>query len=79
MSDEELVKLSAGSPLLMFMHGTFSTAHAGFGELAPDTLAELHRRYGGRVLKTASAAQNATLIQVNFNWQKLCAGVHTSI
>lgn len=34
---------------LMFVHGTFSTAEGGFGGLPRATLAELHRRYGGRV------------------------------
>ena len=41
-------RLGAGRSLL-FVHGTFSRAHAAFGGLAPEALAELSRRYGGRV------------------------------
>lgn len=40
----------AGGPALMFVHGTFSTARGGFGALPVETLAELHRRYAGRVV-----------------------------
>lgn len=35
---------------LLFLHGTFSRAHTGFGQLPASTLADLHRRYRGRVL-----------------------------
>lgn len=41
-------RLAAGRALLL-VHGTFSRAHSAFGGLAPETVAELHRRYGGRV------------------------------
>ncbi len=42
---------SAGEgPALLFVHGTFATALGGFGALPPETLAELDRRYGGRLL-----------------------------
>ena len=41
-------RLGAGRSLL-FVHGTFSRAHSAFGGLAPEALAELSRRYGGRV------------------------------
>jgi pimeloyl-ACP methyl ester carboxylesterase len=41
-------RLSRGRALL-FVHGTFSRAHLAFGQLTPELLAELHRRYDGRV------------------------------
>jgi hypothetical protein len=41
-------RLAAG-PSLLFIHGTFSTAHSAFAEISDDTFAELHHRYGGRV------------------------------
>lgn len=37
-------------PALLFIHGTFSTAHGGFGRLPRATMAALHERYDGRVL-----------------------------
>ena len=42
-------QLMAGGPALLFVHGTFSTSHGGFNELPDATMAELHRRYEGRV------------------------------
>jgi pimeloyl-ACP methyl ester carboxylesterase len=36
--------------LLLFLHGTFSTARSAFCSLPAATLAELHRAYGGRLL-----------------------------
>lgn len=39
----------AGGRALLFLHGTFSTAHGAFGELPGELMVELHRRYGGRV------------------------------
>lgn len=36
-------------PALLFVHGTISTSHGGFGSLPVETMAELHRRYRGRV------------------------------
>lgn len=41
-------RLSEGRALL-FIHGTFSTAHSAFSQITDATFAELHRRYGGRV------------------------------
>jgi pimeloyl-ACP methyl ester carboxylesterase len=41
-------RIGAGRALLM-LHGTFSRAHAAFGGLPPAFVADLHRRYGGRV------------------------------
>jgi len=50
LTREEVQRLSSGGVLLMFVHGTFSTSHDGFGGLPIDTLIELHRRYDSRVL-----------------------------
>jgi hypothetical protein len=44
----ELDRLAKGRALL-FIHGTFSTAHGGFHDLPPEFMGELHRRYEGRV------------------------------
>lgn len=41
-------RLSAGRALL-FIHGTFSTAHGAFHDIPSDLMATLHTRYGGRV------------------------------
>ncbi|PTR33981.1 hypothetical protein C8J98_102168 [Luteibacter sp. OK325] len=42
--------LAEQGPLLLFVHGTFSTAHGGFGDLPQNAMQELHDRYGGRVI-----------------------------
>lgn len=42
-------RLAAG-PSLWFVHGTFSTAHGGFGALDDATLRSLHDAYDGRVV-----------------------------
>lgn len=42
-------RLAAGRGLL-FVHGTFSTAHGAFSQIPDAVFAELHRRYDGRVL-----------------------------
>ena len=39
----------AGGRALVFVHGTFSRAHSAFGAMPPSFVAELHRRYDGRV------------------------------
>jgi hypothetical protein len=39
-----------GHPALLFLHGTFSTAHGGFSSLPAATMAELSRAYDRRVL-----------------------------
>jgi pimeloyl-ACP methyl ester carboxylesterase len=46
----ELSAMQAAGPVLMFIHGTFSTSHGGFGDLPVATLEALHERYGGRVV-----------------------------
>ena len=37
-------------PTLLFLHGTFAQAHTAFARLPVDTVVELHRRYGGRLI-----------------------------
>jgi hypothetical protein len=39
----------AGRRSLLFVHGTFSRAHSGFGQLPREVLVDLHDRYDGRV------------------------------
>lgn len=46
----ELEDMANAGPILLFVHGTFSTAHGGFGGLPKSTMDELHKRYDGRVL-----------------------------
>lgn len=48
LTAEDWRRLEQGRSLL-FVHGTFSRAHSGFGGLSRDTMAELHRRYEGRL------------------------------
>jgi hypothetical protein len=48
LGDEDWAALGSGRSL-MFIHGTFSRAHTGFGHMPPAVLAELHERYDGRV------------------------------
>lgn len=48
--DRDTWQSLASGPSLWFVHGTFSTSHGGFGGLPSSTLAELHDRYGGRVV-----------------------------
>ncbi len=46
----ELAAMAAAGPVLLFVHGTFSTSHGGFGGLPVATMDTLHQRYGARVL-----------------------------
>ena len=48
LTDADFKRLAEGRALL-FIHGTFSTAHGAFYGLCDGVLAELHRRYKGRV------------------------------
>jgi hypothetical protein len=48
--DAAAVRSLIDGPTLLFLHGTFSTAHAAFGGLAGETLAALHDVYRGRIL-----------------------------
>jgi hypothetical protein len=50
LGDAEIADLCAGGPVLLFVHGTFSTTHGGFGDLPDETVRKLHQRYGGRVM-----------------------------
>ena len=40
----------AAKPALLFIHGTFSTAHASFGSLSDEAFNSLYHRYEGRLL-----------------------------
>ncbi|EWC63757.1 hypothetical protein UO65_0917 [Actinokineospora spheciospongiae] len=48
-SGPDWAALAAG-PALLFVHGTASSSHAGFGGLPREAVLRLHERYGGRVL-----------------------------
>lgn len=43
-------QLLGNGPVLLFVHGTFSTAHGAFHELSQGAFANLHQQYGGRVI-----------------------------
>jgi hypothetical protein len=57
----------AGGPALVFVHGTFSTAHGAFGGLPQKVIDELHRRYQGRVLAFDHPSLTATP-EENVGW-----------
>jgi hypothetical protein len=48
LAPDGLDRLAKGRALL-FVHGTFSNAHGAFNDLPTEFMAELHRRYDGRV------------------------------
>jgi hypothetical protein len=49
--DRESIKaMAAQGSILLFVHGTFSTAHGGFGGLPQTSMQALHDRYQGRVI-----------------------------
>jgi pimeloyl-ACP methyl ester carboxylesterase len=48
LSRQDWERLSEG-PALLFVHGTFASAHNAFRQLPADALRELSERYGGRV------------------------------
>ncbi|MCL4811411.1 MAG: hypothetical protein KJ061_02950 [Vicinamibacteraceae bacterium] len=48
LGDADWPRLATG-PALLFVHGTFSTAHGAFSQIPDAVFAELHARYGGRV------------------------------
>lgn len=50
LAPAELAAMAAAGPVLLFVHGTFSTAHAAFGDLPLPAMTQLHERYGGRVI-----------------------------
>lgn len=45
-----IAAMAKQGPILLFVHGTFSTAHAAFGGMPRATLQQLHDRYGQRVV-----------------------------
>jgi hypothetical protein len=56
--------------VLLFLHGTFSTSHGGFGGLPAETMAQLYKQYEGRVL----AFDHATMASSpELNLQRLLA------
>lgn len=57
-----------GDPVLLLVHGTFSTPEAGFaGWLGPPAFAEIHKHYGGRCLALAHPTMHADPIE-NVAW-----------
>ena len=48
LSDSDWQRLAGGRALL-FIHGTFSTAHSAFSEIPDNTFEALYQYYGGRV------------------------------
>jgi pimeloyl-ACP methyl ester carboxylesterase len=66
LSDAEWQLLTTGRSLL-FVHGTFSTAHGGFGSLPEATLRELHDAYQGRVFAFDHLTLSASP-EDNVNW-----------
>ncbi len=50
LTPEDLGRLGAAGPVLLFVHGTLSQAHTAFGTLPEALVAELTERYGGRVV-----------------------------
>lgn len=49
LTDADWDLLTSG-PALLFIHGTFSTAHGGFAQMPDDTFKSLYDHYGKRVL-----------------------------
>ncbi len=49
LTGEDSAEVGEDRRALLFVHGTMSTSHGGFGSLPQETLAQLHRRYRGRV------------------------------
>jgi len=49
LSPSDWDRLAAG-PAVLFVHGTFSSSEGAFGRLPSATMADLHGRYGGRVI-----------------------------
>jgi hypothetical protein len=80
LTDEDLRRLAGGRALL-FVHGTFSTAHGGFGRIPDDVLATLHRAYDGRVLAFDHPTVSVDPV-VNAAWfaeRVRAAGVHLDL
>jgi pimeloyl-ACP methyl ester carboxylesterase len=45
----DVAHMAGGKPCLLFVHGTFSTSHAAFGDLPLQVMTDLFKRYEGRV------------------------------
>lgn len=80
LAPAELAGMSAAGPVLLFVHGTFSTAHGAFGDLPLPALTQLDERYGGRVI----AFDHPTLAddpKANVQWllQQVPAGMQADI
>lgn len=52
---------------LLFVHGTASTSHGGFGRIPPEDFAELHQRYGERVFAFDHPTVSASPVE-NVAW-----------
>jgi len=50
LAKEEIAAMRDKGRILLFIHGTFSTAHGGFGDISAATLDTLHQVYEGRVI-----------------------------
>lgn len=66
LSGPERRRLGDGVTLL-FVHGTFSTSYGGFGALPETTMAELYRRYEGRVVAWEHPSVSLTP-RANVSW-----------
>ena len=66
LSDAEWQHLGSGRALL-FVHGTFSTAHGGFGKLPEATMRALHEAYEGRVFAFDHMTLSASP-ELNVKW-----------
>lgn len=80
LAPAELASMAAAGPVLLFVHGTFSTAHAAFGDLPLPAMTQLHERYGERVI----AFDHPTLAddpKANVQWllERLPAGMQADI
>jgi hypothetical protein len=50
LASADVAAMAAAGPVLLFVHGTFSTSHGAFAGLPRAVMAQLHERYGGRVM-----------------------------
>ena len=66
LSDADWQHLRSGR-VLLFVHGTFSTAHGGFGKLPEATMRELHEAYEGRVFAFDHMTLSASP-ELNVKW-----------
>ena len=80
MDLDSVTAMANAGPVLLFIHGTFSTSQAAFGDLPRSVIEKLHERYGGRVI----AFDHPTLADdptSNARWllQSLPPGLKTDI